>query len=434
MKTPLVALVIVLACACRVCAADAADAVRAMQAGRDGNAAIDSNDFANAVAKLESAVELRPDFPQLHLDLARARVGAGQLDEAVATLERYARLGLHSPIDKLEEFAPLKPRKDFQETAKQVAANLHPKGRGEIAFTLRDVTGLIEGIAWREKTGEYYFGDVHHRAVWLRNKDGTLKRFTPEGDELLGVFGLAVDEANGILWAATAAVPAMRDYAADTAAAALAEIDLASGAIRRTIAIPAAGNAGAAHVLGDLALAEDGTVYLIDTGVPIVWRLRAGGQGLERFAESPEFFALQGIAIPSAGAAVIADQVNGLLRLDLARGTVTRLDAPADSTLIEIKGLAVAPDGRLLAVQTDLRPSRVLAIEFDAAGESVASAAVLESGHIAMGAPALGCIGENGDFYFIGNAGWSRFAESEAKPTPPRQVPIFRTKLPKPKG
>ena len=93
----------------------------------------------------------------------------------------------------------MRGRKDFQEVTKQLAANLHPKGSGEVAFTLREVTGLIEGIAWREKTGEFYFSDVHHRTVWMRNKDGGLRRFTPEGDELFGVFGLAVDESSGAL-------------------------------------------------------------------------------------------------------------------------------------------------------------------------------------------------------------------------------------------
>ena len=78
-------------------------------------------------------------------------------------------------------FAALRPRKEFQAVVKKLAANLYPKGSGEVAFTLRDVTGLIEGIAWREKTGEFYFGDVNGRAVWVRGKDGSLRRFTPEG-------------------------------------------------------------------------------------------------------------------------------------------------------------------------------------------------------------------------------------------------------------
>jgi hypothetical protein len=302
-----------------------------------------------------------------------------------------------------------------------------------MAFSLRDVTGLIEGIAWREKTGMFYFSDVHHRVVWTRDKEGALKQFTPEGDELLGVFALAVDEANGILWAAMAAVPAMRGFMPDMAGnAALAEIDLESGAVRRTLPLPRSGNSEVAHMLSDIAVAPDGSVFAIDSGVPAVWRLAPGAQALDRFADGAEFFALQGIAITPTGTAVLADQVNGILLLDLSRGTSTRPGPPADTTLIEIKGLA-ATDDRVLALQTDLRPSRVLSLEIDPSGEAISAVNVLESGHIAMGAPSLGCIGPAGDFYFIGNAGWSRFQDSDAKPTAPRQVPIFRTKLSKPK-
>jgi sugar lactone lactonase YvrE len=416
-------------------AADDASAVRAMQAARDASAALEAKEYAAAITKLELAVELRPDFPQQLLDLAQAQVGAERFDDAIATLQRYVKLGVHTEVDKAEEFAPLRPRKDFQEFTKQLAANLHPKGKGEVAFTLRDVTGLIEGMAWREKTDAFYFSDVHHRAVWTRNKDGTLKRFTPEGDELLGVFGLAIDEGNGVLWAATSAVPAMRDFAPDMAGqAALAEIDLETGAVRRTIPVPRANGGQALHCLSDIALGPDGSVYATDSETPVVWRLAAGAQTLTRFAESAEFFSLQGIAVPPTGAAaVVADQINGLLSVDLARGGATRLVPPADTTLISIKGLAVSEEGKILALQTDLHPSRVLSIELDSSAESIAAVTVLESGHIAMGAPSLGCIGTAGDFYFIGNAGWSRFADSEAKPTAPRQVPIFRTKISKPK-
>jgi sugar lactone lactonase YvrE len=349
-------------------------------------------------------------------------------------LRRHAKLGLNSPVDKAPEFAALRARKDFQEVTKQLAANLHPKGSGEIAFTLRDVTGLIEGIAWRQKTGEFYFSDVHHRAVWVRNKDGTLRRFTPEGDELLGVFGIAADESNGILWAATAAVAAMRGFAPEAAGeAALAEIDLETGAIRRILPVPRMRGAEAGHVLSDVAVGVDGSVYVTDSGMPVVWRLPAGGNALERFSESAEFFMLQGIASVPSGAVVLADQINGLLRMDPARGTVQRLEAPADTTLVEIKGLAVSSEGKILAIQTDLRPSRVLEIELDPSAEGIAAVGVVESGHIAMGAPSLGCIATDGDFHFIGNAGWSRFTDSDAKPTAPRQVPVFRTKLSKPK-
>jgi hypothetical protein len=417
----------------RTVAADGGSAVEAMQAARTAEAALAANDFEAAISKLESAVDLRPDFPQLLIDLARAQVGAARLDDAVKTLERYARLGLHHPVEKADEFSALRGRKDFDGVVKTIAANAHPKGDGDVAFTLREVTGLLEGMAWRETTGEFYFGDVHHRAVWMRNKDGSLRRFTSEGDDLLGVHGLAVDETNTALWAATSSVDTMRGYTAESAgSAALVEIDLESGAIRRTLPVPRSAGTDAAHLLTNVAVAPDGSVFATDQAMPIVWRLRPGGTSLERFAESPEFFALQGISVLPTGMALLADQVNGLLRMD-ERGQVSRLDNPPDVTLVEIKGVVASPEGRVVAIQTNLRPSRVLGLTLDSAAESISDVAVLQSGHLAMGAPAQGCFATDGDFFFVGNSGASRFSGPDAQPTPPRQVPIMRTRLAKPK-
>jgi hypothetical protein len=71
----------------------------------------------------------------------------------------------------------------------------------------------------------------------------------------------------------------------------------------------------------------------------------------------------------------------------------------------------------------------VLRLALDASGEAVAAVTVLESAHLNMPSPSLGCIATGGDLFFIGNAGWSRFEGEEIKPTAPRPVPIFRTKI-----
>ena len=145
--------------------------------------------------------------------------------------------------------------------------------------------------------------------------------------------------------------------------------------------------------------------------------------------ESGEFLSLQGIVLWPGGIAIVADHANGLLRVDLNRGAVQRLDTPPGATLIGLDGLTLVEDGAVLAIQNGVRPNRVLKIELDASGTTVIAATVLESGHIMMAAPSLGVIATGGDFFFVGNAGWSRFEEPGAPPTPPRSVPIYRIKL-----
>lgn len=426
LRRGLVDLAIAMGCTALAGAAEESTAARALQLANEAAAAV--NDGAIRLAKLEAAVALRPDFAQLLLELAEAQTAAGQADAAVGTLARFADLGLHAAVERAEPLAGLRSRADFQAIVRRLAANLHPQGRGEIAFVLRDITGLIEGIAWRAKTNTFYFADVHARCVWRRDPDGALRRLADGGGELLGVFALAVDEAGGAIWAATAAGPAMRGFTGEhEGAAALVEIDLASGATRRTFDVERTPGQPRAHSFRALAVADDGGVVVLDRDGRRLWQLAPGASALTVAAESAEFFAPHGLALLPGGVAMVADQVNGLLRVDLARGEVRRIESPDKVTLADLTCLVRAPDGALLAAQAGLRPNRLLRIELEGA-EFISRVTVLESGHPALSAPALGCIGAGGDLFLIGNAGWSRFERGDGRPSAPRPVPVFRTR------
>lgn len=409
--------------------AEPGDAARAMMLAAEAGRAGHSGDRELELEKMQEAAALRPDFPQLVMKLASAQVANGRLGEALATLERAAALGIAASLKTDEEFAPLRGKKEFEAVARRFLDNGHPKGRGEIAFTLRNVTGLIEGMAWREKTGEFFFGDAHGRCVWRRAKDNTLSRFTAEGAELLGVFGLAADENQGALWAATSAVRAMRGYSPEQdGTAALAEIDLDSGQVRRVLPVPADVGGVIPHQLRDVAVLADGTVIVSDGLAGTLWRLAPGAAELERWIQDAEMLGPQGLALTGDGTLFVADRINGLLALDPAEAAIRRPLPPAGSTLVGIDGLAAGPGGDLVAIQNATSPKRVLRLTMDSDG-SIAKVAVLEAGHLTMSSPTGGCFGPGAEFYFIGNSGASRFALSEGEPSAPRPVPVFKTRL-----
>lgn len=394
---------------------------------RDALAAREAGNLPRFLEKMDAAVALRPDYPRLFVNLAEAQLANGQPEQAVATLARLAALGVNSPVDKAPAFATLRERDDFKAVVKRLTANLEPVGSGEIVFSLPGMTGLIEGVAYREKTRQYFFGDVHHRGVWVRSPDGKIRRFTPEDNAVFAVFGVAVDEAHNALWAATSAVPAMRGYTADLEnAAGIAEFDLETGELRGVRRVPANGQP---HILGDLAVASDGSVYASDSAAPVLWKLAPGATAPEIFIESDEFVSLQGLAFNADGSVLyLADYSSGPLGIDLGSRKVWRLESPANATLIGLDGLARAPNGDLLATQNGVRPMRVLRLALDEGGRAVTQATVLESAHLTMASLALGCVAGD-DFVFVGNSGWSRFEDPEPKETSPRPVPVFRTKL-----
>ncbi len=401
--------------------------VTARRLAREAIAAHEAKNDRAYLSKMEAAVALRPDFPRLLVNLAEAQVANDRPEDAVASLGRLADLGANSPVDQNKNLAALYDRADFKAVLKRLDANLNPVGDHEMAYSLPGMTGVIEGIAWRAKTNEFFFGDVHLRAVWVRAADGKVRRFSEPADSLFGVFGLAVDEERGALWAATSMAPGVSGYTPEQdGLAGIAEFDLVTGQLRRVALLPSSKRA---RVVGDLALAPDGSVFATDSVDGALWRLAPGAKAPERFLQSDEFVSLQGLAFSADGRNLfLSDHTNGLLSVNLAKRTVRRLDQPPNTTLLGLDGLARAPNGDLLAVQNGLRPVRILRLVVDDAGESVVDVKVLESAHLAMAEPALGCVTDD-YFFFIGNAGWSRFEDPEPKPTAPRPVPVFRTKL-----
>lgn len=395
---------------------------------REASAALAGHDSPAALALIEKAAALRPDHPPYLEALARLEAMNQRPLDAIATLDRLARMGVYLGVEADRNFAPLRDSPDFREVSRRLRANRDPLGRGQVYFELPAMTGIIEGIAYRRATGDFFFGDVRRRCVWLRRPDGSVRQFPPADARLLGVFGLAVDESRGSLWAATTAVAEMEGYRpADRNRAALVEFALADGRVRHAVALP---SDGAGHVLGDLAVAADGTVYATDSLAPVVWCLPPGSSQLQRWLESEEFASLQGIAVtPDGKALLVSDYGNGLFVIDRATRAIRLLTCPPDTTLSGIDGLALVSDGSVVAVQNGTEPRRVVRLWIDPVMRSVARLDVLERGHHAMDDPTLGRLVDE-RFVFVGSSGWDRFASGgSAGAATPRSVPIFVTPL-----
>lgn len=385
-------------------------------------AAWQAGDAAQATAKLESARELRPDYPRVRLNLARAYAAAGRADDALAELRALAAMGLAFEIANNPAFSGLRDRPGFAELAAAFAAHARPAGRVGDSWALPGITGLIESVALHPETGASFYGDVHHRCIWTRAAPGALEKFSADADGLDGVMAVKIDAPRGKLWASCSALPEMAGYsAADRGRASLVAYDLATRRLRARHAVPADGRD---HVLGDLVLAPDGTVYATDSTAPIIWRLLPGADALEKWLEHEDFVSLQGIALsPDARTLHVADYANGLWRIAVDTRSLTLLPAPAGSTLFGVDGLYAVPGG-LVAVQNGVSPQRILRLDLDAAG-AVTGVRRLLAGQPTMDDPALGQI-LDGRFHFVANSGWALFGSPGATPAP-RDVTILST-------
>ncbi len=394
---------------------------------RTAEAAYQRKDFVAARDAYAAALALRPDSPRYLHHLAATQALTSRHDEALATLRRLTALGVATAVERDPDFASLQGTLAFNAIRTALAANREPTGEADLLVELPGRTGIIEGLVFRDRTGDLFFGDVHQRCIWRRDRDGRVTRYSAEDEELFGVFGLALDETRQTLWAATSAVPEMTGFTPEhKGRAALAAFSLVTGEFLRAVPVPSDGRD---HVLGDLLIAPDGTIYATDSAAPTIWRLLPGAEEMDKLVEFPAFISLQGLVLTHR-TLLVADYANGLFALDLSESApvVRALAPPPNTTLLGLDGLAPAPDG-LFAVQNGVTPQRLVRIGLSADLTAITSVTVLASAFPHLDDLALVTL-VNGRPTFIANAGWDNFDPAKSAHPPAHSVRIFQATPP----
>ena len=391
----------------------------------EARAAQQRKDYPAARAATLAALELRPDSSRYLYNLAALSALTKDSAGALSYLRRLAALGVTMPVERDSDFASLQGTTPFLQVLQQFAANRAPQGEAEIVAELPGRTGIIEGLAFRPLTGDLFFSDVHHRGIWRRDRTGQIFRFSAEDDELLGIFGLAIDETRNTLWATMSAVPEMAGFTNEMkGAAALAEFNLPTSELRRVIPVP---HDGREHGLSDLTVAPDGTVYATDTKAPVIWRLAPGAEDFEKVADSPVFASLQGLVFWRSEL-LVADYSNGLFAVEISSGRIRAFAPPKDTTLLGLDGLVAVPDG-VVATQNGVEPQRVVRIAFTPEMDRVSGVTVLASALPHLYDLSLITL-INGRPTFVSGAGWEGFNPEKSKQPPPHSVRIFQVNLP----
>jgi sugar lactone lactonase YvrE len=297
-----------------------------------------------------------------------------------------------------------------------------------VAFELPERDLLTEGIAHDARDDVFYVGSVHRSKIFRITRGGTVSELAPELPGRWAPLGLRVDRKRGALWVAAAALPQTVGYnPSDSGRSAILRYDLKSGRLRARYDAPADGTP---HAIGDLIVTRGGDVYATDSRAPVIYRVPARGDSLERFVESPLLLSGQGLALtPDERSLYVADYARGILRVDLAGRSVSLVEA-ADSVLaLGIDGLYFQR-GSLVGIQNGVSPHRVARFTLSPAGDRVVRAEVLERAHPRYDEPTLGVL-VDGDLYYIANAQWERFGEDGriAQPDALKSPAVLRLRL-----
>ncbi|MDB6128084.1 MAG: hypothetical protein JWM35_1980 [Verrucomicrobia bacterium] len=393
---------------------------------REAAAARQRHDYPAFLAATESALKLRPDSPTYLYNLACAYALNGRPRDALDALRRLCALGVVLPLEQDADLASVRLLPGFKEIRVAMHHNAQPHGKVAPLFDLPNRTGIVEGIAYLPATDDYLLADVHERCVWRSLRDGTLTRFSAPDPGLLGVFKLQLDEAHGLLWASTSALPEISGYTPELKGqGALVAFDLKTGKIVKKFPLPTDGRN---HCIGDFLLAPDGTFYLPDSIAPVIWRLRPGADHLEKFVESREFSSLQGAGLMAHNTKlVVTDYTNGIFVVDLATQKISAVTPPAHATLLGIDQFLAKGD-TLLAVQNGVEPQRVVRVTLSSNLEKATRLEILASGQPGFDDLAHFTL-VDGWLMIVGHSGWSDFDQGKGAP-PPHTIRVMTINAP----
>jgi sugar lactone lactonase YvrE len=408
----------------------------------------DAKDYAAYRAAAGRLVELLSGNPDTVFEVAKAEALLGHAAAALDWLNVYAGMGLVRDLSGEADLASLRREAGFAAVQARLAANRRPVAHAVLAFTLNDPDLLAEDLAYHPARQRFFVSSIREaKIVAVDARSGAMRDFVPAGrDGIWGVLALAVDARRGVLWATTAAMPQTLSYRpADLGHSAVLRYDLATGRLLQRYDLPfsaappspaaaATAQAGAVaatgdqaedrtRVLGDMAVAATGEVYVSEAVTGAVYTIRRGGDSLEMLVPPGIFISPQNPAVtPDGRRLLVADYVRGIGLVDLVTRQVTWMAHPREVAVNGIDGMYLAGSS-LIAVQNGSEPNRVIRLRLDAALTRVLRWEALESNSPGLGAPTHGTV-VGRDFYFLANSGWDQLADDGSVKPGGRLTPV----------
>ncbi len=349
---------------------------------------------------LKRVTVLMPNSGDIKLQLALVYAKMGDKTRAYDTLMRMQMQGFGYDISKDPRFDPVHGTRVWDYLVANLGVNSKSFGEGKVAFDLPKTDNLLNALAWDPKRKTLLVGSARNGSIHHVDEKGKFTDFIAAGSNpnLWGVDALGVDAAHDKLYVATSASPKFDKFTAENAnKSALLEFELASGKFVKKIAAPS----DAQHTFNDIAVSDNGTVYVVDGAHRIVFKLE--GNALKAVVQNSKLTAINAITVSGNGRVLyIADYALGIFGFDLAKGEAFEPTYNPDSLVLGgIVGMHFY-DETLIVIQDGMVPKRVMRLNLSPDGRTIKAAMPLDVGSqdfIVLGDGALA--GEK--LYFVSN-------------------------------
>jgi len=341
--------------------------------------------------------------------IVRARIGAhlGDTASAYASLRDFASMGLKRRIEADTDLVALRGTPSWNEVMTRIAGNGAAVGSFTPAFTMPDSDFIAEDITWDPSGRRWFVSGIRRSVILAVDRQGQQKIFIQGKDKGWGFLALAVDSARNTLWATAEAIPLALGFDSTLAGkAAVFRYDLGTSALRQRYDLPTSERHGA----GDIAVAENGDLFIADAADGTLMVIRSGGP-LQTLVPKGELMSPQGPVIAPDGKYVyLADYARGIARIDRASGAVDWPKHSRDMALNGIDGLSFADQHTMIGVQNGTNPNRLVRISLDNSGLIITKVESIAQNEASIVEPTHGVfVGR--DYYFIANGGYGSFGD-----------------------
>ena len=372
---------------------------------REAIAAHQAGEYERATELSLQAEAILPNHPRLLFNTACAMALAGENEPALDRLERIAKMQFAVDLASSPSMEPLRGDPRFDSVLQSMAAITEPLEKSSVEFTVPDSTFLVEGVAHDPTTGDLLLSSLYQRRIARVTPDGEMAPFNEPSDDLWSMLGMVVDAGNGVVWSITVGSPRMLGGAPGTPLrSALVRFSLADGSENGRFEPPANVEGPA---LDSLAIGNDGTVYVSDSGAGAIHHLALNGTQLEVMVPPGTFLSTQGLELSADGSTLYAaDYGRGVAAIDVETGDVRFLEHEGPC-LLGIDGLE-RHGNDLIAIQNGIQPPRVVRIVLDADGLGIDTVETLERAHHLYREPTLGTV-VGDDLIYVAASQWQSF-------------------------
>jgi hypothetical protein len=367
--------------------------------------AYENKDYKSFLKLTKTLDSLRPFHPTYTYNLVSANALNSNWEEAQVALRKLVLMNNTVDFESDLDFKTMEADEGYRIilALKKAQNKRVDTSKPIVSLSTKDLHP--EGLVYLSKSKLWLASSVRKRKiVSFDSKTGLCINWLKD-NTMFSVLAIKADTKEQFLWVATAAFPEMENFdKVLKGKAAILKVDIKSKQISKRFTVD--GDA----VFGDLIVANNGVVYVSDSGKPILYKIE--NEILSKFISfENEGYNLQGLAINKDQSKLfVADYLKGIALIDIKTKTTTWLAFPDLACPKGIDGL-VFYDNSLIAIQNGVKPIRITQFQLNEQQNEIINFRILDNNRPEFNEPTLATmVGE--ELYFFANAPWNSYDEN----------------------